>query len=72
MPGLDAHEAAMVLEQAFGIRCRAGLHCAPLVHRALGTESAGGAVRLSVGEFTTESELAQAVSAVGELAMVAR
>ncbi|MEY4187832.1 MAG: putative cysteine desulfurase [Planctomycetota bacterium] len=70
--GVDAHEAALVLEQAFGIRSRAGLHCAPLVHRAFGTESVGGAVRLSVGEFTTESELALAVSAVAELARVAR
>ena len=67
VPGLGAHEAAAVLEQSFGIRCRAGLHCAPLVHRALGTESVGGAVRLSVGEFTTQADLERVVAAVGEL-----
>jgi selenocysteine lyase/cysteine desulfurase len=57
----------MVLEQSFGIQCRAGLHCAPLVHAALGTESTGGAVRLSVGEYTTEAEVDQAVGAVRDL-----
>lgn len=65
--GLGAHEAAAVLEQSFGIRCRAGLHCAPLAHRVLGTEDGGGAVRLSVGEFTTQAELEQAVAAIEEL-----
>ena len=67
IPGFDSREAAMVLEQSFGIQCRAGLHCAPLVHAALGTESTGGAVRLSVGEFTTEAEVDQAVGAVRDL-----
>jgi selenocysteine lyase/cysteine desulfurase len=67
IPGLDSREAAMVLEQSFGIQCRAGLHCAPLVHAALGTELTGGAVRLSVGEFTTEAEVDQAVRAVRDL-----
>jgi selenocysteine lyase/cysteine desulfurase len=67
VPGLGAHEAAAVLEQSFGIRCRAGLHCAPLAHRVLGTEAGGGAVRLSVGEFTTQAELEQAVAAIEEL-----
>ena len=39
-----------------GICARAGLHCAPLAHKALGTPE-GGAVRLSFGPFNTEAEL---------------
>ena len=38
-----------------GIAVRAGLHCAPLVHRFYGS-SANGAVRLSPGAFNKKSE----------------
>lgn len=39
-----------------GICVRAGLHCAPLAHRALGTPE-GGAVRVSFGAFNTLREV---------------
>lgn len=39
-----------------GILTRAGYHCAPLAHRALGTQ-AHGAVRLSPSLFTTHAEI---------------
>ncbi len=39
-----------------GICVRAGLHCAPLAHEALGT-AARGAVRLGFGAFNTVAEL---------------
>ena len=39
-----------------GICTRAGLHCAPLAHKALGTPE-GGAVRLGFGIFNTKGEL---------------
>src|SRR5262249_53152103 len=35
--GFAPHEAASILDQSFGIQARAGLHCAPGVHRFLGT-----------------------------------
>lgn len=41
---------------ARGICVRAGLHCAPLAHRALGTPE-GGAVRVSFGAFNTLREI---------------
>lgn len=41
---------------AQGISVRAGLHCAPAAHRALGTLESGG-VRISLGRDTTEQEL---------------
>ncbi len=49
-------ELAYLLEQSFGIVTRAGLHCAPLAHRSLGTAPAG-TVRVSVGPFTTEADV---------------
>jgi len=40
----------------FGISTRAGGHCAPLMHEALGTVEQG-AVRFSFGYFNTEEEV---------------
>ncbi len=40
-----------------GICVRAGLHCAPLAHRRIGTESAGGTVRVSFSVFSTENDI---------------
>lgn len=53
--GLSAGELARVLDKN-GIAVRAGLHCAPTAHRALGTPP-GGAVRLGFGLFNTVAEL---------------
>ena len=39
-----------------GICVRAGLHCAPLAHKALGTPD-GGAVRVSFGRYNTRSDV---------------
>ena len=63
----DAGEVADVLAQEFGICTRAGAHCAPLIHEALGT-SARGAVRFSFSHLNTPQEVAQAVDAVADLA----
>lgn len=52
---VDATTLATLLDRQ-GICVRAGLHCAPLAHKALGTPP-GGAVRLSFGVFNTEAEL---------------
>ncbi len=41
---------------AAGIAVRAGLHCAPTAHRALGTLKSGG-VRVSLGRGNTEQDL---------------
>jgi len=65
--GWEPVDLAAVLESSFGIALRAGLHCAPAAHRALGTFP-GGTVRLSAGCFTTEDDIRQAVSALEQLA----
>lgn len=66
--GLAPQEAASILDESFGIQVRAGLHCAPGVHRFLGTLDRGGTIRFSIGPFTELQHVDHAVSAVSELA----
>ena len=63
----DSGEVADALSQDYGIATRPGAHCAPRMHRALGTEIQG-AVRFSFGWFNTETEIDTAIQAVKELA----
>lgn len=63
----DSKEIGDVLWQEYGIAVRAGIHCAPLLHRALGTEQQG-TVRFSFSWFNTEEEALQAAWAVKKLA----
>jgi selenocysteine lyase/cysteine desulfurase len=47
---------AQALSDKYDIAVRGGLHCAPLAHRALGTEE-NGLVRVSLSEFNRKKEL---------------
>lgn len=53
--GRDSEELASSLD-ACGVCVRAGLHCAPLAHQTLGTQSRGG-VRVSLGAFNTRDDV---------------
>lgn len=61
--GVDSALLAAELDREFDIAVRAGLHCAPLAHRTLGTLP-GGTVRLSPGLFSTSEEIAFFLNAV--------
>ncbi len=63
----DSGEVSDALSQAYGIATRPGAHCAPRMHRALGTTEQG-AVRFSASWFTTQEEVDAAIQAVRELA----
>ena len=65
--GLDSGEVADILAEDYGIATRPGAHCAPRLHRALGTEEQG-AVRFSFGWYNTEEEVDEALRAVREIA----
>ena len=65
--GWEPVDLAAALDASFGIAVRAGLHCAPLAHRSLGTLPAG-TLRLSPGAFSTEDEIDGAAAAIAELA----
>ena len=62
---LDEH--ADELAERYGIATRAGLHCAPRMHAALGTLEQG-CVRFSFGWFTSENDIDAAVAALAEIA----
>jgi cysteine desulfurase family protein len=66
--GIAPLELSARLENEFGILTRPGLHCAPLIHRALGTLPHGGTTRFSFGPFLTTEEVAYAAEALASIA----
>ena len=63
----DSGAVADALYEEFSIATRAGAHCAPRMHRALGTVDQG-AVRFSFSWFSTEAEVDAAIRALAALA----
>lgn len=63
----DSALVADALAQEADICTRAGAHCAPLMHKALGTEGQG-AVRFSFSAFTTQEEIDKAAVALHVIA----
>jgi selenocysteine lyase/cysteine desulfurase len=68
LKGYDPQEAAALLDSNWSIQVRSGIHCAPRMHRALGTSDLGGTLRMSIGPFTTEADIDAALSALSEMA----
>ena len=69
----DADSAAVsdALSAGYGICTRAGAHCAPLMHRALGTEGQG-AVRFSFSHLNTADEVDEGLRALAQVAAEVR
>jgi cysteine desulfurase/selenocysteine lyase len=65
---LPAAEIGGILDQAFDIAIRPGLHCAPYVHRAQSTFPEG-AVRVSPGVFNTAEDIDALAAALSEIAL---
>ncbi|HEV3236618.1 MAG TPA: aminotransferase class V-fold PLP-dependent enzyme [Gemmataceae bacterium] len=63
---LPASEIGGILDQAFDIAIRPGLHCAPYIHRSLGTFP-DGTVRVSPGPFNTEADIDVLAGALAEI-----
>lgn len=64
---INSAELAFQLDRDHDIAVRAGAHCAPLMHKALGTEEIG-AVRFSFSHFNTEAEIDTALAALADIA----
>lgn len=63
----DSALVADMLNSAYSICTRAGAHCAPLMHEAIGTQNQG-AVRFSFSHFNTSDEVDEGVRAITEIA----
>ena len=66
--GMESADVAAILDSAFGIAVRSGLHCAPCAHQMLGTITGGGTVRVSPNYFSEESEIDLFTDAIREIA----
>jgi cysteine desulfurase family protein len=63
---LPATELGGILDQAFDIAVRPGLHCAPYIHRSLGTFP-DGTVRVSPGLFNSVDDIDRLAEAIAEV-----
>jgi selenocysteine lyase/cysteine desulfurase len=60
----SCHELAMILDSACQVEARSGFHCAALIHPFLGTQSAGGTLRLSLGHTTVDADVEAAIEGI--------
>jgi len=67
LAGQNPREVMVKLDEQHRIAVRGGIHCAPLLHEAIGTCTAGG-VRVSPGSGTTESQIDLFLDAIEALA----
>jgi len=65
--GISPSEAALELDERFGILCRQGLQCAPAAHRTIGTFPKG-TIRFGFGYFNNDEEISFALEAIRCLA----
>jgi selenocysteine lyase/cysteine desulfurase len=68
--GYDPAQIAFLLDRDYEISVRAGLHCAPLAHRTIGTSPAG-TVRVSPGYFNTAGEIESFLLALRDIVATA-
>jgi cysteine desulfurase family protein len=63
---LSPHDLSSILDVSFDIAVRPGLHCAPYIHRTLGTFP-DGTLRISPGPFTTSEQIETLLEAFTEI-----
>jgi cysteine desulfurase family protein len=63
---LTPQDIGAILDTSFDIAVRPGLHCAPYIHRALGTHP-DGTLRLSPGPFNTAEDIDAFLAALSEI-----
>lgn len=64
--GADCEEVAALLDSHFGIAVRAGLHCAPLAHRAFGTEESG-TVRAVLSAYSKPAQITYFLASINKI-----
>lgn len=63
---LGSNQVAFILDQAFDVAVRSGLHCAPWAHQTIDTLEQG-TVRFSFGYFNTEEDIELAIKALRQI-----
>lgn len=63
---LDSGYVCGILSEKYEVAVRGGAHCAPLLHKSLGTVKQG-AVRFSFGYFNTEEDVLTAAAALRDI-----
>jgi cysteine desulfurase family protein len=64
--GMEAADVGTMIDVDHNIACRTGLHCAPLVHKQLGTAEIHGSVRFGIGPFNTDEHIEVAIESIRE------
>lgn len=67
IPGYNADEVGVILNEDYDIAVRTGYHCAPFIHSFLDTVESHGTVRVSLGYFNTEEDVKAIIRAVKEI-----
>lgn len=65
--GKDSSEVSNILNEEYNIATRPGLHCAPLVHKYMGTLK-NGMTRISISYFNKMSDIKKAIVAIKKIA----
>ena len=66
MKGWSPRDLGYVLDQSFNIKTRSGLHCAPLIHEALGS-APEGTLRVSFSRFTSPADISAFAKAIVDI-----
>ena len=64
IPGYEPNEVGIILSEDFDIAVRTGFHCAPFIHKLIGSLDTHGTVRVSVGDFNTEADIDALIAAI--------
>mgnify|MGYP001042929005 FL=1 len=64
--GKQVSEIGLTLDEEYEVLTRVGLHCAPAVHKTIGSFPEG-TVRLSPGVFTTMGDIQKAIKAISKV-----
>ena len=64
-------DVAYILKTGYDVTVRTGLHCAPLIHDAIGSGERG-TVRISISDMTQNAELEDFINIISEIAEAGR
>ncbi len=70
MSGILPDDIGYMLEHSFGIIVRSGLHCAPLIHKSLGSHP-HGSVRVSPSYFNSNDDIRKLIEAIEQIRHIA-